>query len=278
MVMVLSVFDMLSRLHLARPEWESLAWTRMLTRKFFSIGYAISVLILLFGAFCLMTDLGRPERFYYVLTHPTMSVLSFGSYVLGATVVCALVLGAISFFKLEGTPCWVLWLVEAFGALFSVGTLVYTGLLLAEIDFVFMWSNPVLPVLFALSGLSVGMALVMACLLMTNQGYQRIELMRVASLFDGVLIVLEAISLWIYVSVAALFSGPASSSMFVEFFIGRNAVEFWLGFVVCGLVAPLVLDIVYAKIKHTALLATAIPLVLIGGFYLRYCLVNVGFA
>lgn len=279
MVAIMTLFDLLSQLYAANPKRVRLRWTRLLTRRFFSLGYAFSVFVLVLGAFCLMVDLGRPERFYYVLTHPTVSVLAFGSYVLSATIACAAVLGAIAFFKVQKIPLWALRLFEVLAVSVSSGTMVYTGLLLVEISFVPLWDNPLLPVLFTLSALSVGMALVIACLFVTFQGIQRTKLMRKASFFDGALVVLEVISLGAYIAVA-MFSieSAAASASFSEFFTGVNAAEFWIGFVVCGLVVPLVLDAVYAKINNTALMATVVPLVLIGGFYLRYCMVNVGVA
>ena len=51
----------------------------------FARGYAVASAALALGVLCLLGDLGRPERFLYVLLHPPASVLTFGSVVLGCT-------------------------------------------------------------------------------------------------------------------------------------------------------------------------------------------------
>ena len=80
------------------------AWTACLTRRLFARGYLVALAVLGVGAACLLVDLGRPERFFYVLVHPTASLLTFGSYVLTGTVACAAALGAVALFNLERVP------------------------------------------------------------------------------------------------------------------------------------------------------------------------------
>jgi formate-dependent nitrite reductase membrane component NrfD len=60
---------------------------------------------------------------------------------------------------------------------------------------------------------------------------------------------------------------------------GREALFWWMGFVVCGLLLPLTLELLFIKgSKHSVQtrLAIAAILILIGAFSLRYGFVEVG--
>lgn len=275
--MLLTVaLDLFSCWHARHPGTRRLAWTCMLPRRFFVAGFFVSALVLAGGAICIVFDLGRPERFYFALVHPTFSVLSLGSYVLGGAIACSALLGMAALFWSDRAPLWILRALEMLAVAFSLVTMAYTGFLLMSIDFVVVWDNPLLPVVFSLSGLSTGTALVLVCLLATSQGAWRAKLMRRVLSIDALLIVCEGLALVAFIGLTVFLHGPDSAmANLKEFFWGSNAAEFWIGFVLCGLALPLVMDVVYVKINHTALLAVAAPLVLVGGFYLRYCFVNV---
>ncbi len=54
--------------------------------------YALGLLLVLFAAACLVIDLGQPVRMYLLFTRPTTSVLSYGSFILLATMLLSFLL------------------------------------------------------------------------------------------------------------------------------------------------------------------------------------------
>ncbi|WP_302392379.1 NrfD/PsrC family molybdoenzyme membrane anchor subunit [Eggerthella sinensis] len=272
-VTVLALCDLLFGRWSKRPEHLRPRWTGQLSSGFFMRGYLLAGGALVLGALCLLLDLAHPERFLYVLLYPTFSVLTFGSYVLSATVVCAVALGGIALFGTARTPVVLVRALEACAAVFGVSTMAYTGVLLSEIGFVPLWGSPLLPVLFTCSSLSVGAAVALAGA--WPSAAETPHLMRALSRADSMLIVVEAVALAAYLAFAALALGQGGA---VETLLtGPNAELFWIGFVGAGLAGPLALDAAYAVTRTPSFLAVAVPFVLVGGFFLRYCIVNVQF-
>ena len=238
----------------------------------FSRGLLVATLALLMGLGCLMADLGRPERFFYVLVHPTLSVLTFGSYVLVATLLATLALCAISLLR----PCGPRMLafvriLEVAGLVAGVLTMAYTGVLLSQMGVVALWANPLLAPLFVASALSTGLAGALACLVPLDEAPRRI--VHLLSRADLLVVALEAVLLAAYLGLAV--AGGDGELVVRGLFIGPHAGLFWGGFVTLALVAPLALELVGARTGWTAPLGVAAACVLIGGYFLRYCLVNV---
>lgn len=268
---VLAAADLLFALQSARPAQPYIAWTTSLSRTFFSRGFVIASLLLGLGALCLLTDLGHPDRFFYVIVHPTASVLTFGSYALSGAVLCAVFLCAVALFNLGRTPPLLLRFAEVLAIALGLSTMAYTGIFLANIGFVPLWGNPLLPVLFTFSSLSCGTVCVLACALF-EPPEKKVVLVRVLARADTVAIALEVASLAVYLIVGIL-AHPGSQG--VAYLVsGDAACLFWVGFVCIGVVLPLAFDGAYTRMDATALPALAIPLVLVGGFILRYCMVN----
>lgn len=272
-VTVLALCDLLFGRWSKRPERERLAWTQELSAPFFARGYLAATGALVLGTLCLLLDLAHPERFLYVLAYPTFSVLTFGSYVLSATVACTVALAAIALFGSPRTPLALVKALEAVAVACGTATMVYTGVLLAQIGFVPLWGSPLLPVLFACSSLSVGAACALGAAWPDAAAKPR--LMRALSRADAALIACETIALVAYLAFATLAQGQGAA---VEaLLLGPQAWVFWIGFVGIGLAAPLALDAAFAATGSSSLVAVAVPFVLVGGFFLRYCIVNVQF-
>ncbi len=272
-VTVLALADLLFGRWSKRPERGRLAWTQELSRPFFVRGYLFAGGALVLGTLCLLLDLAHPERFLYVLVYPTASVLTFGSYVLSATVACTVALGAVALFGSARTPLPLIKALELAAAACGTATMVYTGVLLAQIGFVPLWGSPLLPVLFTCSSLSVGAACTLAGAWPEAAAKER--LMRAFSHADAALIACEAAVLVAYLALAAGAQGQGAA---VEaLLLGPDAWVFWIGFVGVGLVLPFALDVAFAATGASSLVAVAVPFVLVGGFFLRYCIVNVQF-
>ncbi len=247
-----------------------LAWTADLSPALFARGYPTAAAGLALGLLCLLGDLGRPERFLYVLLHPTASVLTFGSAVLGGTLACTTALAAVCLARPPRVPPALVRALELGALACGLATAVYTGVLLAQIGAVALW-NPVLAPLFLLSSLSVGAAGALACLLPLDEAPPR--LVRALARFDALAVALEALCFAGYLAWAAWVDGQAG--LVAQLLAGPGAGALWAGFAVPGLAVPLALEAAYARTRNPNLLAAAVPFVALGGFFLRYCIVNV---
>lgn len=132
-------------------------------RRLFGIGFTAAFVSLALGAAMLLADSGTQQVIVRLVSNPTLTFLSIGSFALAATLALSLLLAV----------CWGVahsplqyrfaritsWLLLAFG----IVTALYTGLLLASMTAVPFWANIWLPVLFLTSSLSCGSALVLAC-------------------------------------------------------------------------------------------------------------------
>lgn len=268
---VLAACDLLYNRRSQHPDTPRLAWTHELSRSMFSRGYVLSCAALVLGALCLLFDLGHPERFLYVLLYPTASVLTFGSYVLAATIACTAALAGIALFGGPRTSLTLVRTLEWAIVVLGLATAAYTGVLLAQIGFVPLWGNLLLPVLFACSSLSVGVVGAIGAALPEAPASPR--LLRALARVDSSIVVAEAVVLVVYLASAALLQGQTRAVD--AFLFGPSMWFFWIGFVACGLALPLALEFSYTRSNRVALVAAAVPLVLVGGYFLRYCIVQV---
>lgn len=241
-------------------------------RKGLTRGFSAAAVALLAGALCLLADLGRPERFYYVFVFPTASLLTAGSAVLACTLLGCGVLAAVGAFNLAFVPRWLIRACEVVTAAAGLATALYTGALLAQINAVAYW-NPVLPVLFAASAISVGAAGVFACCSPLGPGSE--GLCRMFVRLDSAAVACEALAFALWAIVAARSVGAGVFADAVLF--GPQAPALWLGFVGCGVAVPIAAGIAQWYAANSRLALAAAGLVAVGGFSLRYCIVNVPF-
>lgn len=271
-VMVLATLDLVRGAVLVRAELVPL-WAHALNRTFFARGYAASTIALASGALCLLADLGRPERFFYVLTHPAPSLLAFGSFVLVGTLLCAVALSGIALSGSRRIPIRAVQSIEAAAVLFGACTALYTGAFLSTIDFVPWWEGPVLPVLFAVSSLSAGVACALGSALL-DDNVRKVTLLRTLTRMDSIVLGVEVLCVGIYVAWLLFTQGEGA---LIALSSGPNGLLFWCGFAAVGLGFPLVFDAAYSRMDSVVLPAAALGCTLVGGFLLRYCMVSVPF-
>lgn len=237
-------------------------------------GYLAACGLLCLGALCLLLDLGRPERFHLVLTSPSFSLLSLGSFLLTGAAALSGLLAAVCAFRPSWVPRPMMSVVEVAMVLFGIGVLSYTGFFFADIDFVALWNNPGLPPLFMASSASAGAALLLGLVLLQSGGRVTALARRVAAI-DTVAVLGELAALTLYVGWAAV-SGSLST---LVAYAWRDRALLMVGAVVgLGLVAPLVLEFAGRRLRSASLLALVVPCVLVGAFALRYGVVNVPLA
>lgn len=242
-------------------------YLRLLTKR----GYAASFTVLMLGAICLLADLGRPEVAHLLFTRPTLSFISLGTYSLAALLICALFLALMTNFSLPRALDRAKPVILAIGLVSAVLVMIYTGLLLQSIKAVDLWDSPLLVVLFFLSALSTGIAVVMLCSSGLDMRQAKTNAMRRLSFVDLATIVLELVICVAYlVAVSETEAGALSVKSLLT---GDDAATFVAGFALCGLAIPGVLNAVAVTRGHGERLDIALScLVLIGGFCLRLSL------
>ena len=164
------------------------------------------------------------------------------------------------------------WMVRGAGVVAVVAALVvaaYTALLLRALGVgLGFWASPWLVALFVASAVSTGIALVVGTMVASGA----------ALLHDGLVERLLRADVWVIavealVLAAFLLAGwDAAPHAVASLLTGGLAGEFWAGFVGCGLVAPLVLNVGARVVRGLAVHPAALcALVLVGGFFLRWC-------
>ena len=245
-------------------------------RRIGMVVYSAAFIMIAVGLLCLLADLGRPQAFYLLFVYPTPSFMSIGAFALTLMTVCLIVALAESVLVLG--PAWerAALLAKGVGVVLAVIVMVYTGMLLHTVVAVSLWRSVWLPVLFLLSALSCGIAVVMlgTCVCEGYQGARR--WLRALTAVDAVVIVVELIAAVAY---AVTVDAANPSRPFAAMLFGASSWLFWLGFVGCGMVAPFALEIDALLIRRsegTGVAVTTAALVLIGGICLRFALVIAG--
>ncbi|MFH0915739.1 MAG: NrfD/PsrC family molybdoenzyme membrane anchor subunit [bacterium] len=242
------------------------------------IGVALGFPCVLVGTMFLITDLGTPANFWRAFMRPRTSWVARGTIIISTFMVIGVVhlgLWVWPFHVLQDaeTARHVLGVV---GALFAFGTMIYTGLLLGANRPIAFWSTALVPVMFLVSALSTGaMAVILAA---TIGGLDHSGPISRLARFDIILLVFEAVVVMMYLQ--ATHRVPESRESAKLVLTGRIAPLFWLGVAGCGLIVPLVLELlgVYALNGSGGEVVTIIATFsgLFGGLCLRQVVLSGG--
>lgn len=162
----------------------------------------------------------------------------------------------------------------------NLGVAAYTGILLGVLPFRPLWHTPLLPVLFTISALDTGVALV--C------GYSALRdahgghgLRRVLEACVVTLVATEAVILFFFIR--QMTAGSADAAMSIEMWLrGPLAVPFWAGVVGLGLAVPLVMAVATLLVSRQKPNWTRFaPVIgmfaaLAGGWLLRFIVLSAG--
>lgn len=247
-------------------------WLRCLDRNALARGYALSLVVLAAAVICLVSDLGRPDRFYMAIVRPTVSVLTFGSFSLSAAVISAVAMFALANFRLSWISPRVITCAEVVSIASGVATAGYTGVFLFQVDFISSWNNPVLPLLFLLSSFSAGISgVVLGFRSVAAKRYLGIE--EACLRADKLIVLGEAIAAIAYIVIL----WGSDDGALVGF---ANAESF------CSLCAFVLLGLLFPLLSGPMgrLLGIPVPTVvyclstIFGSFFLRHCIVNAAFS
>lgn len=249
----------------------AIAWHRIAR-----LVYGASFVMMMAALLCLLADLGRPEAFYLLFTNPSGSLMSLGTFALTLLSLCMAAVLAWEGLTLGSGWRRVARVAQGVGIAFALVVMVYTGMLLQTAVAVPLWQSSWLWVLFLFSSLSCGCAVIMLCTC-ASEGYQRIALIRRRALgLDAVFILLEAAS-----TAAFILTVEADGSVhpLQALAAGGFAALFWLGFIGCGILIPLAIEmLLLIGCRHPGgtAAATLAVLVLAGGLCLRLVMIGAG--
>lgn len=237
------------------------------------VGISLGFPCVFVGCLLLIFDLGKPINFWRAFMRPNCSWMARGSLIIAIF----MGLGAIHIafwiwpFAPEGfrQATNARHFIGALGAIFAVGTMIYTGVLLAAARPIAFWSTAMLPLLFLVSALSTG---VMAVVLVGSlTGIEHAGPMAMLAKVDIALIVFEVLVIIMYFQ--ATHRVPESRASAKRVLSGPLAPLFWFGFAVLGLLIPLVLELLGAFSLHGSGAATVTSIAavcgIIGGLMLR---------
>ncbi|MDR1082340.1 MAG: polysulfide reductase NrfD [Coriobacteriales bacterium] len=234
-------------------------------------GYLAVAICAFAASIILLSDFGDPWITWRVVLTPFASLASFGACVVMVFVLVAAAVTVVMLIK-PVVPRWAVWLSRLLGIPLAAATMVYAGLLLAGMLAIDVWHTWLLPVLFVVSSLSCGIAIIlfMEAFVPGKDEEGRPPWWKT----QFVLGLLEAAVLAAFIVDRFNFSATAHESI-IMLLVGDYALGFWLGIVVLGLVVPVLLHILYPFARVYALGLAAAVSILIGGFFLRWCVVEI---
>ena len=262
-----------------------------------------SVLLLIAGVLCLVTEVTMPLRamqLWVAFTNPA-SWMTIGAWLLVAGIV------ATGLFALASTPAIankVLGqkagaaqrVLAAISAVLGTCIAIYTGILLCVLVNHPLWNTPLLPVLFTVSALDTGIALVCLHLALAkpakgaveaqpaekaaeNAPEQKAGAEPLVALLEKCSVGLIAAEAMVLVLLLALVNGAGTVGALSVWVLaaGPLAAPFWGLLVVAGLAVPLALELLQLKGRHAQWMAVAAPaLILAGGLALRFLILYAG--
>jgi formate-dependent nitrite reductase membrane component NrfD len=213
--------------------------------------------------------LGKPLRFWRIITHPQTSWLARGFIF----VILFVGFGAIQIilsFWLPGSAAEITF--KVLGGIMAFAVAVYTGIILKNVKGVPFWNSALLPLLFVLCGILGGFGL--AVVIALNGGDVNLSAAETGSRW---LLIANALIIAVYLWQASIKESVGKQSV-LEQLHGHSAPIFWTGIVLLGIIIPLAIALssLIAGEISSALLIVGVVCEVIGGLALRYCILKAG--
>ena len=242
--------------------------------EFFVRAWLVCLVVLVCAIACLAFDLGRFDRLFNLLFTPRFSIMTVGAYVLAASFAIAAIFAALALLDNVFPGPGFVYVLSAVGVLVGVATMVYTGVLLSSLASVRFWQTPLLPVLFAVSSLSCGIACVLFSGVFVEARQPVVAPLARLAHIDGFVILAEAVVLVAYLTWGMW--GDSTTCAAYALIAGDLAWLFWGGLVTIGLVVPFVMERFSAYGNYRSQLVWIAAAVVLGGFIMRLCFVDAG--
>jgi formate-dependent nitrite reductase membrane component NrfD len=238
-------------------------------------GFALGPVLVAIGMVFLLFDLGFPERAWFVIVRFQASILTVGVWSLLLFVLAAGLLALNKLHPQVNFPRALEMALRVIAFLLALLVMGYTGVFLASMKPVPFHHHWLLVVLFVLSSLATGAAAITLYGFLNQQRKAMNYSLRLIPRIDVALITCEALALAAFLLVMFLGS-PETRYCLLLLLTGEIAPLFWAGTVVAGLVLPALVAFAEGPSPRPAALAISALLVMLGGFALRYCLVQAG--
>ncbi len=245
------------------------------------VAVVLAAPVVLVGGLLLLCDIGRRRAFYRAFARPKSSWMAIGAILLTVFIILDLIHIFTWVWPSTGLGGAAYLTLGIIASIFAVLCLVYTGLLLGVVKSVALWSGAFLPVLFLISGLSMGTMAAVFVLSLSNLavGSAEIQTLVILARFNFFVIIIESMVIGLYLGSMQAFGAARNPAMVLT--RGRLAGAFWGGVVAAALVIPFILEALkaYATIGPVAMLVLAVVssvIGLVGGFMLRYVVVYGG--
>ena len=253
---------------------------------------ALAVPVTLIGVLLLVLDLGRPIRFWRLITEfdHIGSAMWLGTWFLLAFVACTVVMivvwyGArylaseqarLSLARLADVVSWG-------AAIFAVLVIVYTGVLLASSNQALWSSTFMIPALFVTSAVSTGVALLIVTALVSRNGVISNKMISRLAELDVLVILAELLILVTYTVWLGVTNLSGAAEGLRMLLTGSISAAFWTGAVALAILIPLALDLPNwgkelrerGSTTWLAIMASGVA-VIIGGLLLRMAIVRAG--
>jgi formate-dependent nitrite reductase membrane component NrfD len=225
---------------------------------FEQIGAIIAFVFLAITGVLLIKDLGRPDRFLYVLLRPQWkSWLSRGAYIITTYGGILTLWLAASFAGFEN----LLKYIEPFGIVFALLSAVYTAFLFAQAKGRDFWQSPMLGVHMLIHSLMAGFGVFLIANLFLQTS---ISFVMALTFFSAAALILHLITLAIeLITTHSTDDAHAVVKLITQ---GEFSRKFWLGMIFAGNILPLFLLLT----GQNSLFALAGVLILIGLYFAQH--------
>ncbi|MBI4529351.1 MAG: polysulfide reductase NrfD [Deltaproteobacteria bacterium] len=234
------------------------------------LGLIVGFLLVALGAMAHLFFLGRPERFWRMITRFNSSWISRGFAGMTLFMIVAVAYLLLLFLgQHDGGPGKV---VLAISLLAAIWIVLYKGFVWASSKGIPLWNTPLVPALYIAYALRAGAAVLM--------------MLSALGTGDAALGFLEPIKLWLAISTAVLVfvylevmrgSGMTALRSVNVMLLGRVALPFYLGAALLGLVIPIVIGgFALTKAIPVELLGLAALFSLLGDLSIIYCIAKAG--
>ena len=244
-----------------------------LPRDLLSRAWILCTVFLALGTVCIAIDLGRFDNVLVLLTSPRPVPLAVGAYVLALSLVLGCANAWLSAADIaRRIPDFAIMALSLVGAIAGSITITYTGLLLTSMVSVVAWHSVLVPVIFSLSSLSCGLALILLAAAFTESRRPQVRPFSWLLTADSAIIACEAIS---FVAYAILLGSDERSVMAQQALVcGDFAIPFWCGVVGVGLALPWFLERIVTYSSHHFQMIWIAVAILVGGLLVRWCVVS----
>lgn len=229
-----------------------------------NIAAYITPLVLAAGLLFLLLDLGKPLRFWYLFVYfnPT-SVASWGAWLVNIFFAVSVLYAYFTFKGREDTAKK----LALIGVPFAIAVSGYTGFILVQMKAYALWHSALLPVLFSVSALASGVALLILGAILLQ-----VEQMKIRTLSKSLAWLVGLDLILVFVEVLTLLNGHAEAVEAAKLLLIGVYSPIFLGlYIILGLILPLC---IFLK-KNLTLRQEAIAsmLVLIGIMAMRYVII-----